>query len=91
MMKHRKRAFTVSREQIEWYPTIDPEKCSGCGICFEFCPKGCFSMVSDENKVQVSAPYECVVLCNKCMSKCPQGAISFPNKEDFEKYVIYLD
>jgi NAD-dependent dihydropyrimidine dehydrogenase PreA subunit len=48
-------------------------------------------MKSDSGKVQVTAPYECVVLCSGCVKKCPQGAISFPRREDFEKYVIYED
>lgn len=91
MMQHRKRSFTVQRDQIEWYPTVDSEKCNGCGICYEFCPKDCFSMTSDKSKVQVTAPYECVVLCSGCVKKCPQEAISFPKREDFEKYVIYED
>ena len=24
----------ISREEIEWYPTIDYDKCVGCGMCF---------------------------------------------------------
>jgi NAD-dependent dihydropyrimidine dehydrogenase PreA subunit len=89
--KYRKRRFTIPRDQIEWYPTVDPEKCNGCCVCYEFCPKDCFSMTSNGKKVQVTAPYECVVLCSGCVKKCRQGAISFPKREDFEQYVIYED
>jgi ferredoxin len=23
----------IPREEVPWYPTIDPEKCTSCGIC----------------------------------------------------------
>ena len=36
-----------------------------------------------EDKVKVVRPYQCVVLCTGCVSKCMNGAISFPKREDF--------
>ena len=81
----------MPREEIEWYPTVDSEKCQGCMVCYEFCPKGCFSLSQDGKRVLVTMPYQCVVLCSGCVKKCPHGAISFPKREDFVKYVIYED
>ena len=88
-MQKRKRHFTVAREEIEWYPTINAEKCINCKVCYEFCPKDVYDLIED--KVKVVRPYQCVVLCTGCVSKCMNGAISFPKREDFEKFVIYDD
>jgi len=27
----------IPRNKIPWYPTIDYEKCFGCGKCVEYC------------------------------------------------------
>jgi len=40
-------------------------------------------------KAQVVKPYQCVMLCTGCLTKCPQNAITFPNKDDFYKYIEY--
>ena len=88
-MQKRKRHITVSREQIEWYPTIDSAKCVGCKACYEFCPMDVYDL--KEGGVRVTRPYQCVVLCAGCVDKCSKGAISFPRREDFEKFVVYDD
>jgi NAD-dependent dihydropyrimidine dehydrogenase PreA subunit len=88
VVKERRR-FTVPRNQIEWYPTIDYQKCQSCQVCLEFCPKGVFTR-DDEGRVVVAHPYECVMLCSGCEIKCPQGAISFPDRKEFYKYVYYV-
>ena len=85
----QRRRFTVPRDRIEWYQTIDHHKCENCKICLEFCPKGVFSE-DDKNKITVSSTYECVMLCSGCEIKCPQGAISFPDRKDFYGYVYYV-
>jgi NAD-dependent dihydropyrimidine dehydrogenase PreA subunit len=38
-------------------------------------------MNEQTGKVEVANPDNCVVLCDKCVSFCPQEAISFPDKE----------
>ena len=27
----------ILREEIPWYPTIDPDRCTGCRTCVDFC------------------------------------------------------
>ncbi|MHB8117943.1 MAG: hypothetical protein ACYDHX_04325 [Methanothrix sp.] len=33
---------------------------------------------------------QCVMLCTGCEGRCPEGAISFPDRKDFYKYVYYV-
>ncbi len=65
--------------------TVDKEKCVQCGLCVRDCVSHCLEMnkndypyMKDENRC---------LGCQHCMSICPQGAISFNNKnpEDSEK------
>jgi NAD-dependent dihydropyrimidine dehydrogenase PreA subunit len=89
MKERRHRILLADRDNIEWYPAIDPSRCTGCGVCFAFCPKGVFVMDDQTGKAVVTNPYECVVLCSGCVPKCLQQAISFPRREDFEHFVRY--
>lgn len=63
------------REQIDWYPTIDPEKCVKCGMCMN-----CGMKVYEWTKegARVKTPYNCVVGCSTCSNLCLGNAISFP-------------
>lgn len=50
----------------------DKSKCSGCYACYNICPKGCISMISDDEgfyypKIDES---KCIQ-CNLCKNTCP--------------------
>jgi NAD-dependent dihydropyrimidine dehydrogenase PreA subunit len=84
-----RRKFTVPRDQIEWFPAVDTEKCTGCMICHDFCPKNVFSEDKNNKTVVVFNPYSCVVLCTGCIPKCKQDAITFPDRKEFNKFIRY--
>lgn len=85
----KKRQLTAPREQIDWFPTIAAERCTGCNICYEFCFRQVYEAVPDEQRVIVARPYQCVVLCQGCVAKCPVQAISFPDRAAFQHFVRY--
>ena len=65
----------IPRERIQWYPRIDPDLCTACGACVEFCHQSVFAQ---DESVEVVRPYSCIVGCSGCASQCPSEAISFP-------------
>jgi NAD-dependent dihydropyrimidine dehydrogenase PreA subunit len=69
------------REKVNWYPTIDPEKClkDKCAICMN-CGQKVFEWTKDGPKVV--NPNNCVVGCTTCGNLCRGTAISFPDKKE---------
>lgn len=64
------------REEVNWYPTIDREKCVKCGMCMN-CGKKVYEWT--EVGPVVANPYSCVVGCTTCSNLCLGNAISFPD------------
>jgi len=73
----------IPREKIPWFPTIDPEKCTNCGACKDFCSNGVFAL--GETVMEVVQPLNCVVGCRAYTRECPADAISFPADEELVK------
>ena len=48
-----------------------------------FCPNSVYESDASEGRARVAHFYQCVVLCNNCVSVCPNGAISFPSQDEF--------
>ncbi|KYZ75860.1 4Fe-4S ferredoxin [Anaerosporomusa subterranea] len=57
---------------------IHANRCKGCGICVEFCPKKVLA-VSQLEKVEVVKEKDCI-MCRQCEMRCPDFAI-FVHKE----------
>jgi 2-oxoglutarate ferredoxin oxidoreductase subunit delta len=58
---------------------IDKERCKGCALCVEFCPKGCISLSEELNLkgyfvVAFDGDGECNACC-QCALMCPDVAI----------------
>lgn len=67
-----------ARDQIPWYPTVDPSKCVKCGMCMN-CGKKVYDWTPDG--ARVARPYNCVVRCTTCANLCLGRAISFPDSQ----------
>lgn len=57
---------------------IYTQRCKGCGICVEFCPKKVLA-ISELEKVEIVNPEVCIT-CGQCEMRCPDFAI-FVEKE----------
>ena len=51
---------------------IDPDLCTGCGLCIRVCPAGTLSMVN--GKAQVTGDHS--LNCGHCQAVCPVGAVT---------------
>lgn len=54
-------------------PTIDQEKCTGCGECVDICPSEVLELVNE--KAEAVHAEECVG-CESCIEVCEQEAIT---------------
>jgi NAD-dependent dihydropyrimidine dehydrogenase PreA subunit len=70
--------FGIPIKKIDWFPTIDYNKCIGCMACVRKCKHGVYA--EKDGKPRVVNPKNCVVGCTGCEPVCPQGAISHPPK-----------
>lgn len=52
---------------------VDPEGCTGCGICVDVCPRGVYKL---ESKKAVVTDTEKCENCTACFKQCPEQAIS---------------
>ncbi len=64
------------REKVEWYPTIDNDKCVSCGMCMN-CGREVYEWT--EKGPMVVRPYQCIVGCATCANLCLGNAITFPD------------
>jgi MinD superfamily P-loop ATPase len=78
------------REKIDWFPTVDVDRCLKCGMCMN-CGKSVYDW-TDDGPV-VARPYDCVPGCNTCSILCMGNAITFPpceyTREIYEKEKIW--
>jgi len=86
MERDRSTYTGLPRDEIDWFPRIDPALCrlAECGYhCVSFCPFGVFERQGDA--VVVANPYGCNVGDESCRFQCPFGAINFPSREELKE------
>ncbi|MDD3985539.1 MAG: 4Fe-4S binding protein [Methanobacterium sp.] len=62
---------------------VDKDKCTGCGICKEACPKG--AKIWDINKKAMATNLQYCHICTICAGKCPEQAIHVSREDNNEK------
>jgi ferredoxin len=58
--------------------TIDPNTCTGCGLCIPNCPEGAIQII--DNKARLVGDLFCDGL-GACLGHCPEGAITIEERE----------
>ncbi len=59
-------------------PTVDKDKCVGCGNCQTFCPEGTVMLTDDK---EVLFDYRYCKGCGVCANECPVQAIEMVKEE----------
>ncbi|BBB32612.1 4Fe-4S ferredoxin [Thermotomaculum hydrothermale] len=73
----------VKRSEINWAPSIDPDKCVKCGMCMN-CGKNVYKWT--KNGPIVQNPLDCVVGCTTCANLCLGEAITFPPLQELKEF-----
>lgn len=60
-----------------WYPLVDPERCTQCNECHQFCLFGVYELDA-AGALAVAHPERCKPGCPACARICPHSAIMFP-------------
>ncbi len=79
-MSGRSHYLGIPREKIPWYPAINPDLCTNCGACINFCANEVFA--AGDSHPEVVNPMNCVVGCSACARECPAEAISFMSQKE---------
>ena len=82
----------IERSKINWHPTIDYQKCIGCGICFVTCAgKKVFDWDIEKGRPKVARLKNCMVGCTTCFVLCPNNAILFPSYDYLKDLIVKFD
>lgn len=84
---NKQKWHNIPREEIKWYPTIDPSMCIGCGMCVLGCGPRVYIFDFQEQKAIVIEPFKCKVGCVTCANTCSAYAISFPSLSYLHKII----
>jgi CDP-4-dehydro-6-deoxyglucose reductase len=72
----------IPRDEINWSPIIDLEKCIGCGLCVLECPTHVFRFDFNRHIAEVIKSSKCKVGCTTCVNLCLAKAIKLPSLQE---------
>jgi len=64
-----------------WFPVIDRERCTSCGICHDYCLFSTYTrddMREPALRIEVRNPLNCKAGCPACARLCRSNALIFP-------------
>ncbi len=62
--------------EFRGYPSVDVDKCIGCGGCAAVCPARCIKINDiDQTTRRITRLLERCVFCGRCAEVCPEDAI----------------
>lgn len=65
---------------MKGYIEVDKERCKGCGLCVEACPKDCLQLSARVNRkgyyYAEQVGQEACTSCTACGVMCPDGCIT---------------
>lgn len=67
-------AIPTSRTKVAGTVTIDPELCTGCGICTDVCADSILELKDGKAYPGSDGVFGCIA-CGHCMAVCPEDAI----------------
>ncbi len=59
-------------------PVVDSEKCTGCRLCWVYCPEHCIEMVDSKSVID----YAYCKGCGICVEECPVSAIEMKSESE---------
>jgi NAD-dependent dihydropyrimidine dehydrogenase PreA subunit len=69
-------------DEMEHNIVIDEDKCTGCGVCVDYCHVDAIEVDPDMGIVRIVDLDTCIE-CHSCQQNCPEGAIKvYPQLED---------
>jgi Na+-translocating ferredoxin:NAD+ oxidoreductase subunit B len=75
---HKAFPDPVSHWATNFHAAIDPELCTGCGLCEERCQVGALKL--DEARQMMVVDLARCLGCGLCVEACPEGVIELRNR-----------
>jgi len=73
---HKQMVFLTGVYRLNPYGNIqiDEQKCSGCALCYEVCPRGVYEIDFASRKARIIRGEDCVN-CGACVRQCPEQCL----------------